>query len=58
MSELMRVGTPIRAKRLVALLAAIEPGEEAILRHYNGQLIIEEPEATLLDERRPPESGS
>jgi len=56
--ELLRVGTPIRAKRFVALLEAIEPGDEAIIRHYNQQLIIEEPEASLLDDRRPPEGGS
>lgn len=55
--ELMRVGTPMRAKKLMALLEAIEPGDEAIVRHYHGQLIIEEPEASL-PIGAPPEGGS
>lgn len=48
--ELFRVGVPVRAAKLLALLDTMEPSDEATVRHYNGALIIEEPERTLLSE--------
>jgi hypothetical protein len=46
-NEVLRVGVPVRAVKLRALLEAIDASEEATVRHYHGSLIVEEPEPTL-----------
>jgi hypothetical protein len=46
-TETLRIGVPVRALKLEALLATLEPSDDAIVRYYNGQLIVEEPAPTL-----------
>ena len=46
-NEVLRVGAPIPARRLRALLDAAELTESATIRHYRGQFIVDEPERTL-----------
>lgn len=56
--ELLRVGVPIGLGRLVALLEAFGAPSTATVRHFNGQLIIEEPNPTLdLDGATPNHHG-
>lgn len=49
--KLLRVGTPIRYSKLIALLDAVDCAdpENTIVLHRNGELIIEEPVPTLVD---------
>lgn len=51
--ETLRVGLPIRALTLRALLDAADPGLEATARYSRGSLIIEEPQPTLDGVARP-----
>jgi hypothetical protein len=53
-NEVLRVGVPVRAVKLAALLGALDASEEATVRHYHGALIVEEPEPTFaLDDSHP-----
>lgn len=52
-TELMRVPVPARLVTLRRLLAALgdDVHEETMVTHYNGSLIVREPNATLVDAR-------
>lgn len=47
--KLLSVGTPVTLANLLVLLGAVETGDPAgcIVKHRDGQLIIEETQATL-----------
>lgn len=45
--EVLRVGVPIGASRLVTLLTTLELSADATVRHHDRQLIVEEPNPTL-----------
>lgn len=47
--KLLRVGTPIKLSKLTALLDAVDADDpdNTIVLHYNGELIVEEPQPTL-----------
>lgn len=58
--KLLSVGTPVRLSHLIALcetvadgLESVEAANECVVRHSNGQLIIERPEATLVVDEDP-----
>jgi len=50
--KLLRVGTPTTLSALVTMLNAIDVEQypNAIVKHHAGELIIEVPQASLLDE--------
>lgn len=50
--KLLRIGVPVRLDRLRVLLENVDTDkpDEVIVSHYNGELIVEEPDPTLLDD--------
>ena len=46
-TEILRVGVPIGARKLVALLELLDVSESVTVRHHAGHLLIEEPAPSL-----------